>query len=173
MLSTEELPAEAILSLEESLRGEILQRAGRDTRAKIENQLVSVFNKMEENLFQGISRELEQRVPDQFRSIKQRMFVFDDLGKLPPTMLAKVMREVTGKTLPLALRGGKKEVREHFLSSLPARSRDMLQDEMAEMGAVKSRDVRAAQSELVEAALRLAKEGEIELPSDDDEPMIE
>jgi len=73
----------------------------------------------------------------------------------------------------MALRGAKKEVREHFLSSLPARSRDMLQDEMQSMGAVRSRDVKQAQSEMVEIAMRLAAEAEIELPSDDGDDMIE
>jgi len=173
MLATEELPKEAIQNIEESLRTGILANVGRNSEAKVEKKLVSVFNKLDEKVFQGLSRELEQRVPDQFRAIKQKMFVFDDLGKVPPTALAKVIREVSGNTLPMALRGAKKEVREHFLSSLPARSRDMLQDEMQSMGAVRSRDVKQAQSEMVEIAMRLAAEAEIELPSDDGDDMIE
>ena len=79
-------------------------------------------------------------------------------------MLGKIMREVSGNTLPLALRGAKKEVREHFLNSLPSRSRGMLQEEMESMGPVKARDVKDAQSQLVEAALRLMADGVVELP---------
>jgi flagellar motor switch protein FliG len=173
MLATEELPTEAMQNIEESLRTGILASVERSSDAKVEKQLVSIFNKLDERVFQDLSRELEKRVPDQFRAIKQKMFVFDDLEKLAPTMLGKIMREITGKPLPLALRGAKKEVREHFLGSLPARSRDMLQDEMKDMGAVKSKDVKQAQSEMVEIAMRLAAEGEIELPSDDDDEMID
>jgi flagellar motor switch protein FliG len=173
MLETEDLPTDALQNIEDSLRKEILAKAGRDSGAKIEKQLISVFNKLDETLFLSLSKKLEKKVPDQFRSIKQKMFVFDDLISLSPTMLAKVIREVSGKTLPLSLRGAKKEVREHFLASLPARSREMLQDEMKAMGAVRSRDVKQAQSETVEITLRLASSGEIELPSDDDDEMIE
>jgi flagellar motor switch protein FliG len=71
------------------------------------------------------------------------------------------------------LRGAKKEVREHFLSCLPARSRDMLLDEMKSMGAIRSKDVKVAQSQIVEITMQLVAQGEIELPRDDKEEMIE
>ena len=173
MMATEELPNAAMQNIEESLRAGILANAGKDSGAKIEKQLVSVFNKLDESVFQNIANELEKRTPDRFRAIKQKMFVFDDLVNFSPTILAKIMREIGGKTLPLALRGAKKDVREHFLASLPARSRDMLQDEMTSMGAVRAKEVKQAQSEMVEVTMRLAAEGEIELPSDDEEEMIQ
>ncbi|WP_372886159.1 flagellar motor switch protein FliG [Shimia sp.] len=173
MMATEELPKEALENIEDSLRSGILASAGRGAEAKIEKTLVSVFNKLDDKVFQGLSRELEKRMPDQFRAIKQKMFVFNDLGKVPPNALAKVIREISGNTLPMALRGAEKDVREYVLSSLPQRSRDMLQDEMKSMGAVRSRDVKQAQSAMVEIAMRLASEGEIDLPSDDGEEMID
>lgn len=173
MMDIENLPSDALKNIEDGLRREILASAGNDVSAKSEKQLVSVFNKLDESVFEELARKLEATVPDQFRVLKQKMFVFDDLGKLKQMMLAKVMREVSGKILPLALRGAKKEVREHFLSCLPARSRDMLQEEMKSMGAIRSKDVKVAQSQIVEITLQLLAQGEIELPSDDKEEMIE
>ncbi|MDK3016697.1 flagellar motor switch protein FliG [Pseudodonghicola flavimaris] len=173
MVAMESLPAEALRSIEESLRREVLAKAGRNAGAETEKQLVMMFNKLDSKVFEGLSRELERKIPAEFRTIKQKMFVFGDLIELKPATLAKVMREVSGKTLPLALRGAEKELRDHFLASLPARSRDMLEEEMRSMGPVKTRDVKQAQSELVEAAIRLASEGEIELPSGDEEDMID
>lgn len=173
MVAMEQLPTEAIRAIEESLRHEVLAKAGHNAEAEAEKQLVKVFNKLDTKLFDTLSRGLEDKIPDKLRSIKQKMFVFDDLINIQASALAKVMREVTGNNLPLALRGAEKEVREHFLNSMPARSRDMLVDEMKAMGPVKSRDVKAAQSEMVEVALRLADAGEIELPDSDDEDMIE
>ncbi|SHH79627.1 flagellar motor switch protein FliG [Cognatishimia maritima] len=173
MVNMEALPTEAIRAIEESLRHEVLAKAGQNAEAEAEKQLVKVFNKLDSKLFGTLSRGLEEKMPDKLRAIKQKMFVFDDLVQLHASALAKVMREVSGNNLPLALRGAEKEVREHFLKSLPARSRDMLVDEMKAMGAVKSRDVKAAQSEMVEVALRLAASGDIELPENDDDDMIE
>lgn len=168
MVSIESPPAEAMAAIEESLRREVLAKAGNNAEAEAEKQLVKVFNKLDNKMFEGIAKELEKNIPEKIRSIKQKMFVFDDLSKVPANALAKVMREVSGNTLPLALRGAEKEVRDHFLNALPARSRDMLQDEMKAMGPVKSKDVKKAQSDLVEAAVQLAESGDIELPDDDD-----
>ncbi|TMV49218.1 flagellar motor protein, partial [Thioclava sp. BHET1] len=67
----------------------------------------------------------------------------------------------------------KKEVRDHFLNALPARSREMLLEEMASMGPVRGRDVQRAQSALVDGALELAEEDVITLPTDDDDMLIE
>ena len=173
MVSMEQLPTEAIRAIEESLRHDVLAKAGQNAEAEAEKQMVKVFNKLDGKLFDTLSRGLEEKMPEKLRSIKQKMFVFDDLVKIQPSALAKVMREVTGNNLPLALRGAEKEVREHFLNSMPARSRDMLVDEMKAMGPVKSRDVKAAQSEMVEVALKLADAGDIELPDGDDEDMID
>jgi flagellar motor switch protein FliG len=101
------------------------------------------------------------------------MFVFDDLIKFDPNQLGKIMREVGGNTLPLALRGAKKELREHFLSSLPSRSRGMLQDEMSSMGPVKLREVKEAQARLVEAATRLLADGTVELDDSTEEMLAD
>lgn len=173
MMEMDNLPNDTIMNIENTLRDDVLAKAGRSAEARVEGQLVSIFNKLDEDLFGNLSRELEERQPDQFRAIKQKMFVFDDLMKFEAVTLGKIMREVSGNTLPLALRGAKKEVREHFLESLPSRSRGMLQEEMESMGPVKSKDVKQAQSELVEAALRLVSEGVVELPDDGEDMMDE
>lgn len=173
VMEMENLPSDTIMNIENTLRDDVLAKAGRSSEARVEGQLVSIFNKLDEDLFGNLSRELEERQPDQFRAIKQKMFVFDDLIKFEAVTLGKIMREVSGNTLPLALRGAKKEVREHFLESLPSRSRGMLQEEMESMGPVKSKDVKQAQSELVEAALRLVSEGVVELPDDGEDMMDE
>ncbi len=169
IMAMENLPTDTIQSIETALREDILAQAGNSAEARIEGQLVSIFNKLDEDLFGKISRELEQRLPDQFEAIRQKMFVFDDLVKFKATQLGKVMREVAGNTLPLALRGAKKEVREHFLASLPARSRGMLQEEMSSMGPIKLKDVKDAQAQLVEAALNLVADGTIELANTTEE----
>lgn len=173
ILTMGELPEGSVKILEESLRRELLAQFGQDLGSSVETKLVSVFNKLDRDLFDEMSRALEKTTPDKMRSIKKKMFVFDDLIRLEPTQLAKVFREVSGNTLPYALRGASKEIRDHFLNSLPSRSRDMLQEEMTALGPLKAKDVREAQSDMVEAALSLARDGEISLDTaDPDEEML-
>lgn len=173
IMQMETLPLDTIQNIENTLREDVLAKAGQGAEARIEAQLVSIFNKLDEDLFVNISKELGQRLPEQFKAIQQKMFVFDDLLKFKENMLGKIMREVSGNTLPLALRGAKKEVREHFLNSLPSRSRGMLKDEMSSMGPVKARDVKDAQAQLVEAALRLLADGTVELEETEEDMLNE
>jgi flagellar motor switch protein FliG len=174
ILTLDQLPENSVRNLEDSLRREVLSKAGQSASADTEAKLVSIFNKLDRDMFEEISRTLEKSSPEKLKSIKQKMFVFDDLIRLDPMQLARVMREVSGTTLPYALRGARKEVRDHMLNSLPARTRDMLQEEMTALGPVKSRRVKQAQSELIEATMRLARDGEISLedPEDDEDGMV-
>lgn len=171
IMGMDKLPIDTIQNIENTLRDDVLAKAGNSAEARIESQLVSIFNKLDEDMLVNLTRNLEERQPAKLLSIKQKMFVFDDLVKFNEMMLGKIMREVSGNTLPMALRGARKEVREHFLASLPSRSRGMLQDEMSSMGPVRSKDVKGAQAQLVESALRLMSEGEVALPESDEDMM--
>ncbi|MFC4669546.1 flagellar motor switch protein FliG [Seohaeicola nanhaiensis] len=168
MIKMEAVPGEMMAEIEETLKTELMgaaESSGRD----MQKQMAELFNKLDRNAFEEISGVLEERVPEAFTSIKQRMFTFDDLIKLDAMGLARVMRGVPGSTLPIALRGASKEVRDHFLQVLPARSREMLADEMNNMGPVRGRDVRAAQLAMVDYAKELADEEVITLPLDAEE----
>ncbi|WP_407474696.1 flagellar motor switch protein FliG, partial [Sulfitobacter sp. PM12] len=115
IMGMDKLPIDTIQNIENTLREDVLAKAGNSAEARIESQLVSIFNKLDEDMLVNLTRNLEERQPDKLLSIKQKMFVFDDLVKFNEMMLGKIMREVSGNTLPMALRGAKKEVREHFL----------------------------------------------------------
>jgi flagellar motor switch protein FliG len=169
MAKMSDLPKGALTNVENGLRQGLLTNDSQSVEAENEKHLINVFNKLDGEIVQEISEILEEKIPEKIQSIKKKMFVFDDLVKLKPNVLALVIREAGRKTLPLALRGAQKEIRDHFLNSLPQRSRDMLQEEMKAMGPVKSRDVKDSQTELVEITVRLAAAGQIEIPNDEPE----
>jgi flagellar motor switch protein FliG len=173
MIGIETVPRHALAQIEETLQHEFMTSAARSAGPDPQQRMADLFNKLDRTLFDRMSAVLEERIPEAFNAIKQKMFIFDDLIRLDAQALARVMRQAEGNALPLALRGARKEVRDHFLSVLPVRSREMLIEEMASMGPVRGRDVQAAQSALVDAALELAEEEVISLPVDDDDVLIE
>lgn len=169
MIRMEAVPHHMMQHIEETLQKDIINAAAQPTTAELHARLAELFNKLDSDAFEKISPELEKRVPDAFTLIKQKMFTFDDLMKLDAMSLARIMRGVTGNTLPMALRGASAEVRDTFLAALPGRSRDMLVEEMSSMGPVRGRDVRAAQVAMVDYAKELAQQEVIRLPMDDEE----
>lgn len=164
----------AMNQIEESLKRDLMSVDFQPGSEEMQQRMADLFNKLEQDAFQALSTGLEQSVPNEFGKIREKMFTFDDLMRLDHQSLALVMRGVQGNILPLALRGASKEVRDHFLESLPARSRDMLTDEINSMGPVRGRDVRIAQAAITSRARDLAAAEVIRLPrAEDDEEIID
>lgn len=155
--------------IEQTLQSDIMSGGGRPTTAsEVQQRMAQLFNKLDRKVFEEVAPSLEARIPEEFQSIRQRMFTFEDLIRLDQRSLAIVIQGIEGNAMPIALRGASKELREHFLGSLPSRARDMLVEEMATMGPVRGRDVRNAQSEIVDHTRDLAEQEIIYLPTGDE-----
>ncbi len=169
MIKMEAVPHHMMKQIEETLQADIINAGAQPTTAEMHQKMADLFNKLDRNAFEAVSPGLEDRLPDTFVAIKQKMFTFEDLNKMDVMDLAKIMRGVPGNNLPTALRGASPETRDAFLNALPGRSRDMLEDEMNSMGAVRGKDAREAQSLMLDYARQLADEEAIRLPIDDDD----
>jgi flagellar motor switch protein FliG len=169
MIRMEAILPVTLQQIEQTLQADIMSGGGRPTTAsEIQQKMAELFNKLERTLFEDLTESLEKRVPEEFAAIRQRMFTFNDMIKLDPTTIATILKGIRGTTLPMALRGSSKELRDHFLDALPLRAREMLVEEMNTMGAVRARDVSTAQSEIVDYARELAEKEVIFLPTGDE-----
>ena len=174
MIQMEAVPRDVLQDIEETLQKEFIASAARASTSDPHQRMADIFNKFDLEIFEEVSKKLDDKMPDNFARIKQKMFTFDDLVKLDAQALSRVMRAAEGNALPLALKGAKPEIRKVFLESMPERSRNILVEEMQSMGAVRMREVQEAQNSLVDAAKELAADGTITLPSgDDDDVMVE
>ena len=175
MLRLDKVPDHLLEQIEDALRTDVLSNPENAAERLAAQRMADVFNKFDEKSFEAVASQLSERMPEEFSMIRDQMFTFNDLIKIGGQDLARVMRGVTGNVVPLALKGAKEELREHFLAALPGRSRDMLLEEMGNMGSVRVRDVRAAQAEIVACAKQLIDQDVIKLPEegDDGEEYIE
>ena len=169
MISIDTIPAPIMEQIEESLQSDVMNNTSHEKEEAMQTHMANIFNHLKPELFATIASHLEESCADTLGGIKKKMFTFDDIIHLNPRDLAKITRNLQGDTLPLALRGASKELRDHFLNALPSRSRDMLLEEMNSMGPVKGSNVRAAQMLIVDQTKMLVEEGEIVLPNDDDD----
>ncbi|MFD1342023.1 flagellar motor switch protein FliG [Litorisediminicola beolgyonensis] len=169
MVRMDAVPHHMMRQIEETLSRDIATVASQPTVAERQKRMAELFNRLDNDTFEKLTPSLEERMPDSFQAIRQKMFTFDDLIRLDTQSLVRVMRTVEGNTLPMALKGAKEHVKEHFFGCLPQRSRDMLQEELATMGGVRARDVRAAQSAMLDTVRQLASEELIVIPSTTEE----
>jgi flagellar motor switch protein FliG len=95
--------------------------------------------------------------------IRKAMYSFEDLLVLDARALRSLLEAVPVERLTMALKTASTELTEHIFSSMSKRAADRIREDMDLLGGVRLADVEAAQSEIVEVALRLESEGAISL----------
>jgi len=106
---------------------------------------------------------LDTEDPDLANDVRQAMFTFDDLGKIPSKQMRVLLREIQGDRLVIALKGASDLVIEALLAGLSSRAAALVRDDLETMQNVKKADVLAARREIVSIALRLESEGQLDL----------
>jgi len=172
MLRMESVQRDVLDSVEKTLRSEFMSNLARSTRRDSHELVADIFNNLDRQVEGRFMTALEDRSRETAERVKSLMFTFDDLARLPPDAIGKVMRVVEKAKLPVALKGASETIRSLFLSVLSERAGKLLRDEIASLGPVRLRDVDEAQSQIVAIAKDLAQSGEIEINDRSDEQMV-
>jgi flagellar motor switch protein FliG len=121
--------------------------------------VAELLNRLDRTVSQPVIESLEGQNPDLAVSIRNLMFVFDDLMKVEDTALREIVQRADRKVLTVALKGTTEEMRDRFFSNMSKRAADMLREEMEVLGAIRLREVEKAQHEIVAIARKLEEEG--------------
>lgn len=137
-----------------SLAQEMTTSGGPQTVAKLLNL---TGGSLEKTLLEAIDR----RSPDIATQVKNLMFVFEDLKLLDGKSVQRLLREIDGKELALALKAASEELKQHIFGNMSERAAAALKEELEFMGPVKVRDVEAAHTRIIEVLRTLEDQGEI------------
>jgi flagellar motor switch protein FliG len=110
-------------------------------------------------LLQAIG-ELDPAAVDE---IRKAMFGYDDLTRVPDRQLQSLLTQIDMKTLAIALKGSPDSLTERILKNLPARSRQMLTDEISLLATVTKSAIQEAQSAIADLLRQNEEEGKITL----------
>ena len=97
------------------------------------------------------------------RSIRMKMFTFDDLQTLDVKTIQKIMREVDASKLAVALSAATDQLKDAMLGALSKRAAENVREEIENMGKVSLREVEANQNSIIDVVRQLETEGEISL----------
>jgi flagellar motor switch protein FliG len=129
------------------------------------------LNGLDKKVSQSVLASLEERNPNLGQAIRQKMFTFEDLVRLEASSLQRVLREVDLRDLAIALKPVSDSVKTTLLGCISKRAGETVKEEMGFLGAVKMREIDAAQLRIVNVLRRLESEGEIELGDGAEEPV--
>jgi flagellar motor switch protein FliG len=121
--------------------------------------VAELLNRLDRTISQPVIEAIEGQNPDLAVSIRNLMFVFDDLMKVEDSALREIIQRADRKVLTVALKGTTEEMRNRFYQNMSKRAADMLREEMEVLGAIRLREVEKAQHEVVAIARKLEEEG--------------
>jgi flagellar motor switch protein FliG len=161
MLKMEAVQKDVIERVENTLRTEFMSNLSQTRRRDAHEVMAEIFNNFDRQTETRFITALEEQNRESAERIKTLMFTFDDLIKLDAGSAQTLMRYVDKDQLATALKGASDTVRQFFFKNMSSRAAKLLVDDMQARGAVRLKDVDAAQALLVNLAKDLAAKGEI------------
>ena len=134
--------------------------------------VAELMNRLDPLAAREILESIEKEEPKLAISIRDQMFTFDDFLEVPETDLRELMSSVDKKTLMVAIKGAREDLRSHFYRTMSSRAVEMMKEDSDAMGPVRSKDVVKAQTEIVAIARKLESEGKIALKSEGDDEYV-
>ncbi|MGF2651501.1 flagellar motor switch protein FliG [Serratia marcescens] len=149
--------AELTEVLNNLLDGQNLKRSkmgGVRTAAEIINLMKTQQEEALIDAMREYDGELAQKIIDE-------MFLFENLVEVDDRSIQRLLQEVEGESLLIALKGAEQPLREKFLKNMSQRAADILRDDLANRGPVRMSQVENEQKAILLVVRRLAESGEM------------
>jgi flagellar motor switch protein FliG len=131
--------------------------------------VAELINRMETKSAGAILEKIEGDNPTLALSIRNLMFVFDDVLLIDDQGMREILQRVDKKALTIALKGTGEELRNQFFRNMSSRAVEMMREDMEVLGPVKVRDVEIAQQQIVGVIRQLDESGVLKLKGGGDE----
>jgi flagellar motor switch protein FliG len=125
--------------------------------------VAEMFNRLDSGTAKDILDAIERTNPKLVESIRHLMFVFEDLLMLDVNAVKELLSRVDRKILTIALKGTSDQMKNHMLQAMSQRGAEMMREDMEALGAVKIKEVEAAQQQIIAVVRQLEAEGTISL----------
>jgi flagellar motor switch protein FliG len=121
--------------------------------------VAELLNRLDRSVSSPVLETIESQTPELAVSIRNLMFVFEDLAGVDDNAIREIIQRADKKVLTVALKGTTEEIRSRFFKNMSKRAGEMVREEMEVLGAIRLREVEKAQQEIVGIARKLEEEG--------------
>jgi len=127
------------------------------------NAVAEMFNRLDSNTSREILESIENTDANLVETIRQLMFVFEDLLLMDQNAIKELLQKVDRKILTMALKGTSEQLRNHILSSMSQGGAEMMREDMDALGPIKIKEVESSQQQIIAIVRQLEAEGVISL----------
>ena len=132
----------------------------------------ALFNQLDQQTSDETLQKIEESDPQIAETIRNLLFVFEDLLTLDQNAIREITSRIDRKLLTVALKGTSDQLRDHILQTLSQRGAAMLKEDMEALGPVKIKEVQAAQQQMLAVVVQLQREGVIGSKGGSDEYVV-
>ena len=136
------------------------------------NTLVDILNSSDRSTEKNIIEDLEKEQPELAEQVRSNMFVFEDIVTLDNASIQRVLREVDGRDLALALKISSEDVANVIYQNLSKRAAQTLREDIEFMGPVRLIEAESAQQRIVGIIRTLDETNEIVISRGGDNVII-
>lgn len=127
--------------------------------------VADLLNHIDQQAGDEILREVTKVDTGLADSVRDLMFVFEDVLRIDKEGIKALLGAVDRKALTIALKGTSDALKQHFLQCMSQRAATMLGEDMEALGPVRLRDVDVARKEIITTLKKLQEAGTISLQS--------
>jgi flagellar motor switch protein FliG len=128
--------------------------------------VADLLNQLDKDASKSLLARLEERNASLSAAVRKKLFSFEDLNRLQPADLQRILREVDSSNLAISMKSASEALRERIYGSISKRAAESLKEELEMLGPVKLKDVEVAQDAIIQVVRRLEEEGQISIDSD-------
>lgn len=167
-----DVPMEFVRELDQTIQKNLIATGTSSREFDGIEALASILNQVDGATEENIMAYLEKQDADLAQSVRQKMFVFEDLIEFDSKNFREILQNVDSQLLIKALKTASEELKEKVFQNLSQRAAEMLREDMEVMGPIRLRDVEQAQLEILSAAKRLEAEGRVIFPGKGKEDVL-
>jgi len=168
----ESIPEGAIEEINEVLKVQMDIGRGKGKKLGGIKTIAEILNQCTRTNEQVILEQINEQDNAVAESIRQNMFVFDDLLKIDDRGIQTILKEMGTEELVLALKTTSEAFKGKIFKNMSQRAAQMLKEEMQIKGPVRVSDVEKAQQTILNIAKKLEAEGKIVLGGKGGEELI-
>ncbi|HUN60809.1 MAG TPA: flagellar motor switch protein FliG [Candidatus Sulfotelmatobacter sp.] len=134
--------------------------------------VAELLNQIDQDATAAILETIEQDNAQLATTIRNLMFTFEDFLEVPDAGIRELLAQVDKKSLAMALKGASEDLKNHIFKCMSSRAVEMLKEDMDVLGPIRSKEVRTAQTEIVNIARRLEGEGKLTLKQEQEDSYV-
>jgi flagellar motor switch protein FliG len=123
--------------------------------------IAEILNHSDRSTEESVFMKLEEKDKTLADSIRELMFVFEDMIDLDDRSIQTVLKEVSTEDLSLALKTASDELKTKIFINMSQRAVEILKEEISTKGPVKVTDVEKSQLAVMEIVRKLEREGKV------------